>query len=109
MASIGGVAAGAALASTGGISTASAADNGSRAVIKMVDGKKTSTIDLDWKEVYFTNCAMVSANDYDVREWAAPEFFQQAARELIEESWQDKSTEKLPETTTLQTESRRLG
>ena len=48
-------------------------------------------------------------NDFDVREWAAPEFFEQAARELLEEQWQQKSTEKLPETTVLQTESRRLG
>ena len=48
-------------------------------------------------------------NDFDVREWAAPEFFEAAARELIEESWLEKSTEKLPEATELQAESRRLG
>jgi ABC-type nitrate/sulfonate/bicarbonate transport system substrate-binding protein len=48
-------------------------------------------------------------NDFDVRAWAAPEFLEQAAKELIEESWKKESTEKLPETTALQTESRRIG
>jgi len=65
LAGIGGVAAGVALASGGVVSSAMAAEEGSRAVIKTVDGKKTSTIDLDWKEVYFTNCPMVSANNID--------------------------------------------
>ena len=32
---------------------------------KNIDGKMTTTIDLDWKEVYFTNCPMVSANNID--------------------------------------------
>lgn len=48
-------------------------------------------------------------NDFDVSEWAAPEFFEQAARELIEEKWEVKSAEKLPEATQLLTETRRLG
>jgi hypothetical protein len=63
--SIGGVAAGAALASTGVISSAQAAEGGSRAVIKEVGGKKTSTISLDWNEVYYTNCPLVSASNID--------------------------------------------
>ena len=63
--SIGGVAAGAALASSGVVSSAHAADEGSRAVIKEVKGKKTSTISLDWKEVYYTNCPLVSASNID--------------------------------------------
>jgi ABC-type nitrate/sulfonate/bicarbonate transport system substrate-binding protein len=48
-------------------------------------------------------------NDFDVRAWAAPEFMEQAAKDLIEEQWKKKSAEKLPEVTELQTESRRIG
>ena len=48
-------------------------------------------------------------NDFDVHAWAAPEFFEEAAKQLIEETWKKKSTQKLPETTELQTESRRIG
>ena len=48
-------------------------------------------------------------NDFDVHEWAAPEFLEQAARELIEERWQKVTTEKLPEPSELQASSRRLG
>jgi len=36
-------------------------------------------------------------NDFDVYEWAAPEFLEQAARELLEEEWQKRSRAKLPE------------
>ena len=28
-------------------------------------GKTVSTVDLNWNEVYFTNCPMVSANNVD--------------------------------------------
>ena len=35
-------------------------------------------------------------NDFDVSEWAAPEFLEQAARELLEEEWQKRTTAKLP-------------
>ena len=59
------LAAGAALATTAGVANAQTADGSSRAVKKEVDGKMTSTIDLDWKEVYYTNCPMVSANNVD--------------------------------------------
>ena len=59
------VAAGAALASVAGPANAQGAEGGSRAVKKEIDGKMTTTIDLDWKEVYFTNCPMVSANNID--------------------------------------------
>jgi ABC-type nitrate/sulfonate/bicarbonate transport system substrate-binding protein len=48
-------------------------------------------------------------NDFDVRAWAAPEFLEQAAKELIEEQWKKKTAEKLPEVTELQAESRRIG
>lgn len=34
--------------------------------------------------------------DFDVNEWAAPEFLEQAARELLEEEWQKRTTAKLP-------------
>jgi len=65
LAGIGGVAAGAALASGGVVSSAMAAEEGSRAVKKMVDGKMTTTISLDWKEVYYTNCPLISASNVD--------------------------------------------
>jgi ABC-type nitrate/sulfonate/bicarbonate transport system substrate-binding protein len=35
-------------------------------------------------------------NDFDVNEWAAPEFLEQAARELLEEEWKKRTTAKLP-------------
>jgi ABC-type nitrate/sulfonate/bicarbonate transport system substrate-binding protein len=40
-------------------------------------------------------------NDFDVQKWAAPEFLEQAAKQLIEEQWKKKSGEKLPEGTML--------
>jgi len=63
--SVGGIAAGAALVSGGFAGSASAAEADSRAVKKEVDGKMTSTISLDWKEVYYTNCPLISASNVD--------------------------------------------
>ena len=40
-------------------------------------------------------------NDFDVREWAAPEFLEKAARELLEEKWEKVTAAKLPEATSL--------
>jgi ABC-type nitrate/sulfonate/bicarbonate transport system substrate-binding protein len=40
-------------------------------------------------------------NDFDVSKWAAPEFLEQAAKELIEERWQKVTAAKLPETTSI--------
>jgi ABC-type nitrate/sulfonate/bicarbonate transport system substrate-binding protein len=40
-------------------------------------------------------------NDFDVRKWAAPEFLEQAAKQLLEERWQKVTTEKLPEASAL--------
>jgi len=37
-------------------------------------------------------------NDFDVNEWVAPEFLEQAARQLLEEEWAKRTTSKLPET-----------
>jgi hypothetical protein len=34
-------------------------------------------------------------NDFDVSKWAAPEFLEQAARELLEEEWKKRTTAKL--------------
>jgi ABC-type nitrate/sulfonate/bicarbonate transport system substrate-binding protein len=49
-------------------------------------------------------------NDFDVHEWAAPEFLEQAARELLEERWQKVTSAKLPEAASeLQASTRRLG
>ena len=36
-------------------------------------------------------------NDFDVQQWAAPEFLEQAASELPEVEWKRRSTDKLPE------------
>jgi hypothetical protein len=40
-------------------------------------------------------------NDFDVREWAAPQFLEQAAKELLEEKWHEVTAAKLPEATSL--------
>jgi len=40
-------------------------------------------------------------NDFDVNEWAAPEFLEKAAKELLEERWQKVTAAKLPEATSL--------
>ena len=36
-------------------------------------------------------------NDFDVNEWVAPEFLEQAARDLMEEEWKKRTTAKLPQ------------
>jgi len=41
-------------------------------------------------------------NDFDVFEWAAPEFLEQAAKELHEEEWARRSKARLPEATSLE-------
>jgi ABC-type nitrate/sulfonate/bicarbonate transport system substrate-binding protein len=40
-------------------------------------------------------------NDFDVHKWAAPEFLEQAAKELLEERWNKVTAAKLPEATSL--------
>lgn len=57
------LATGAAFATAGG--SAMAAESSSRAVKKEVGGKMTTTISLDWKEVYYTNCPLISASNVD--------------------------------------------
>ena len=57
------LATGAALAAAGG--SALAAESSSRAVKKEIDGKMTTTISLDWNEVYYTNCPLISASNVD--------------------------------------------
>ena len=47
--------------------------------------------------------------DFDVHEWAAPEFLEQAAKQLLEEEWGRVTIEKLPEGTDLGVEHDRLG
>jgi len=67
------VAAGAALSGVSG--SAKAAETSSRAVKKVIDGIETSTISLDWKEVYYTNCPLISASNVDQElGWTAEEF-----------------------------------
>jgi ABC-type nitrate/sulfonate/bicarbonate transport system substrate-binding protein len=48
-------------------------------------------------------------NDFDTREWAAPEFLEKAAEELVEEKWKKITTEKLPEPSELLASTMRLG
>jgi ABC-type nitrate/sulfonate/bicarbonate transport system substrate-binding protein len=48
-------------------------------------------------------------HDFDVHDWAAPEFLEQAAKELVEERWQKVTAAKLPETSVLQASTKRLG
>ena len=47
--------------------------------------------------------------DFDVHEWAAPQFLEQAAKELLEEEWVRRSTAKLPEGTELDVSATLLG
>ncbi|HVO49991.1 MAG TPA: ABC transporter substrate-binding protein [Thermoanaerobaculia bacterium] len=47
--------------------------------------------------------------DFDVSKWAAPEFLEKAARELLDEQWKKTTAMKLPATTELQAASRRVG
>lgn len=47
----------------------------STAVVNIVDGQKLSTAKLDWKQVWYTNCPMVSANNIDQElGWCRQEF-----------------------------------
>jgi len=48
-------------------------------------------------------------NDFDVYKWAAPEFLEKAAKELLEEQWKKVTTAKLPDTTKLFEETKRIG
>ena len=48
-------------------------------------------------------------NDFDLNKWAAPEFLEQAARDLLEEEWKDRTTSKLPETAAPLGSAPRLG
>ena len=48
-------------------------------------------------------------NDFKVSEWAAPEFLEKAARELLEEEWKKRTTLKLPETAAPLASSQRIG
>jgi hypothetical protein len=47
--------------------------------------------------------------DFDMKKWVAPEFLEQAARELLEEQWKKTTSAKLPDTTKLFGESKRIG
>jgi len=48
-------------------------------------------------------------NDFDVHEWAAPEFLEQAARELLEEEWQKRTMAKLPKAAGPLAQGTRMG
>ena len=48
-------------------------------------------------------------NDFDVRKWAAPEFLEQAARELLEAQWKKTTRSKLPNTAAALASPGRIG
>jgi ABC-type nitrate/sulfonate/bicarbonate transport system substrate-binding protein len=48
-------------------------------------------------------------NDFDVHKWAAPEFLEQAARDLLEDEWKKRTTSKLPKTAASLASGKRLG
>jgi hypothetical protein len=48
-------------------------------------------------------------NNFDVQKWAAPEFLEQAARELLEEQWKKETTSKLPKAAEPLGSGERLG
>ena len=48
-------------------------------------------------------------NDFDVQKWAAPEFIEQAAKELLEAEWKKTTTSKLPRPPNCWLSSRRVG
>ena len=48
-------------------------------------------------------------NDFDVYEWSAPEFLEQAAQEVLAEEWERRSWSKLPEGGVLEFAGPRLG
>jgi hypothetical protein len=48
-------------------------------------------------------------NDFKVSEWAAPEFLEKAARELLEEEWKKRTTAKLPQAADPLTSGGKLG
>jgi ABC-type nitrate/sulfonate/bicarbonate transport system substrate-binding protein len=48
-------------------------------------------------------------NDFDVYKWAAPEFLEEAARQLLEEQWKKTTASKLPEAAAALTSGSRLG
>jgi ABC-type nitrate/sulfonate/bicarbonate transport system substrate-binding protein len=47
--------------------------------------------------------------DFDVHEWARPDFLEKAAVEVLEEEWKKRSWSKLPEGAALEADSVRLG
>ena len=47
--------------------------------------------------------------DFDVHKWAAPEFLEQAARDLLEDEWKMRTTAKLPKTAAPLGRSKRMG
>ena len=48
-------------------------------------------------------------NDFDVDEWARPEFLEKAAEEVLKEEWERRSWSKLPAGGALEVEGTRLG
>ena len=47
--------------------------------------------------------------DFDVQQWAAPEFLEEAGRELIADQWKKVTAAKLPEASELLASTTRLG
>jgi ABC-type nitrate/sulfonate/bicarbonate transport system substrate-binding protein len=48
-------------------------------------------------------------HDFDVKKWAAPEFLEQAAKELLEQEWKKRTEARMPSASVLQASTRRIG
>ena len=58
---------------------------------------------------FMLSATATSERDFDVHEWAAPQFLEKAAEELVAEEWKQITTVKLPEASELELSLVRLG
>ena len=76
--------------------------------------KSTNKIKNDWWRItehsgILNNLMLNDMTIDDVQKWAAPEFLEQAAKELLEQQWKKVTSAKLPETTELLASTKRIG
>ena len=78
--------------------------------------KSLNTIKNDWWRIQeymgIENMLMLNdmtMDDIDVDKWAAPEFLEQAAMEVLKEEWQRRSWSKLPQGGGIEVEGTRAG
>jgi hypothetical protein len=65
--------------------------------------------DLAGKKIGLSRSQNTIKTDFDVKAWAAPEFLEQAAKELLEQQWKKTTIAKLPEATELLSSGQRIG